>query len=144
MENNTPKVPSIKELQEVHKANDYKNTPNIVLLKEVIRILKALPKFHKYLVEKDFDDYELAYSLFAQIIRYLKYCHQKNDTENIKKILEYIDGMTKTENDDVGDLLWVGVLEVFDLHKEILPDILPLMPDNLRQIFLKHYSDYLK
>lgn len=105
MENNTPKIPSIEELQEISRSNNYTSPPKLGLLNEVIKVLKRIPNFHKFLIERNFDYYELPYILFGEIIHYIKYCHQKNDTESIKKMLEYIDGMTKTKNDDVGDLL---------------------------------------
>lgn len=125
MENNNPYVPTIEELQkrfnqiEIDKMElesmglgliglerlEVESKPKIILFEEVIRILKQIPDFHKFLTEKDFDDYELAYTLFGQVIRYLKYCHKKGNVTGIREMCEYLDNMAKNKNPDIQDLL---------------------------------------
>jgi hypothetical protein len=61
-------------------------------------------------------------------------------------MLEFLDNMSKTSkyNDDaIDNLLCVWCLELFANYKKILPEIVEMMPKNLKKIFLKHYSDYL-
>ncbi len=107
MENNTLDTLSIDKLQAMYKTNNYTNPPNIELLKEVLNILKTLPKFHAYLEEKDFDYYELPYMVFGEIISFLKYCHDSKDFLEIEKVLIYLESISRSESIDIKDLLMV-------------------------------------
>ena len=148
MENKYVKIPTIEDLKKQIELDNINENDNYnwveILMKEVINIITKIPNFRAYLIDRDYDkEYYLSYEIYWQIIEYLNYCYINNNLNPIKDILEYLNELSKSKNDDILNLLIVWVLEVFDIHKEILPDIIKLMPDNLKKLFLKHFSNYL-
>ncbi len=143
MENKKLHIPTLEELKTICKDEKYNNIPSDRLLIEVIRLLKNNSKFHEYLEDTYFDYYELPYILFWDIINYIKFCYDKKDEKNIKKILKYLDNMLKSKDDSILDLVCIWSLESFHIHKEILPEMVKLMPNELKKAFLTDFWDYL-
>lgn len=113
-------------------------------LQEIINILKSLDWFKLYLEKNNYnEDYTWTYFIFGLIIEYIYICYKNNNIEEIKNIFEYLNELSKSNDDDILNLLVVWALEVFDIHIEILPDIIELMPKNLKELFMKYFSDYL-
>lgn len=111
---------------------------------EVVELLTRNPKFCKYLEENNCNYYVYSYSVFWAIIDYIFDLYQNSDTESIINILLYLDKISHIANAYTKDLLFAWALEVFDKHLDILPQIVELMPEHLKSLFLQHFSDYLK
>jgi hypothetical protein len=144
MENSKLHIPTLRELKQVCTNEKYDNVPSDKLLWAGIRILKENYKFHQFLENIDFEDYELPYAIFSQIIDFIKYCYDKKDIDNIENIFLYLENMLKSKDDNILDLVCIWALESFYIHKKVLPKILKLMPINLKTAFLTDFSDYLK
>lgn len=144
METNLSIIPSLEELKNIYTENKYKYSPNEVLLKETIKLLQMFPGFYMYLINKNFDGFELSYSVFGSIIDYIKELFHASRTDEIRSIFDYLDELSYTEDWDLHNLLYAWALEVFYKHLDILSELIELMPEHLKSVFLEHFSGYLK
>lgn len=132
-------IPTLEELLEKKWSNI---VPNLL---EVINIITKFPRFREYIEITWYNDqYYLPYIIFWELIRYLEKCYNEWDNIEIEKVLEYLWERFNTNNNYVQTLIQLWVLENSCHYKKILPDIVKMMPKNLKELFLKHYSDYLK
>jgi len=139
------KIPTLIELKDLIASNKLPYPPSDTLLLQVIEIITYSDNFRSYLIENKHDkDYDLPYTIFWEIIGYLKYCYDKEDHCSILNILRYIEGLLNTKNEEILDLVVVGFLEDLHTYKWNLIDLLELFPIDLKKMFMKNYSHYLK
>ena len=149
MENNI-KVPTLEELKNRWDENNKrfltKNEVDFIGFQQIIDVLNYSEKFLNYIYEKwyDRDFLELSYIIYWEIVNYLKYCYDNWNYNEIEKMLEFVDKKMQSEVEYINTLAQVWVLEILDIYPEILPKILELMPKYSKDIFMKHYSHYLK
>ncbi len=148
METNKYNIPTLEELIIQSKQDgfykwEYDEGQEVRLL-QVINILNYCPDFKEYLELNNLqENYPWTYFIFWMIPSYVNDCYIKDKIDEIETILIFLNDMSKLINSDIIDLLLAWCLEVFDNYKKILPDIVKMMPKNLKELFLKYYSDYL-
>jgi len=113
-------------------------------LKEVINLIFDYWDFRLFIEELwSSDQYCWTYYIFGLVIKYLKKCHSEWNKKEIENILGYLNTLAVSANESVLDLLLVWCLETFDIHSEILSDLIKIMPKDLKVLFLQYYSHYL-
>ncbi len=148
MENNN-KVPTLEDLIKNtenfnKKYPDYDYKSNINLLQEIINLISNFKNFHKFLEDKCFDDYELPYIVFWELLLYLEKCFFDNNQTEVINIFLYLSDIYKNWDIKVKDLILVWLFENLDHFTWDLWDLLKKMPIDLKKVFLKYYSHYLK
>ncbi len=137
----------LKEIEEKKLENIWREErgSSNVLLNEVVKLLNYDLSFGKFLEDKGWDDENwIPYAVFGHINRYIKDCYEKKEYDKIQHIFKYLDNMALSENKEIKDLLLAWNLENLDNFKDILPDLVSMMPKNLKEVFLRVFSDYLK
>jgi hypothetical protein len=114
------------------------------LFKEVIDIITIFPEFREY-IEKTWynNEYDNAYVIFWELIRYIENCYNEWYNFEIEQILMYLWEKIKTDDEVVKSLIQFWFLENLDHYKFMLPNLVDMMPKNLKELFLEYYSDYL-
>ena len=133
---NTSKKITLEDLIKKQEIQDfpYPNSPQN--LQHVIDLLTEIPEFYIYSLQREgTPDFEIPYSIYGDIVFYLRYLVERKKYEIIKRIFTFLGKMNESNDKYTQDLLGAGVLENFDLITDILPDLIPLMPDNLKQKF---------
>lgn len=135
---------SLNDLICIYKKN-YSDVPKKELLEINIEIINKFFNFLIFLENKNFDYYELPYILYWEIIFYIEELYKNWNKEYIEKILIFLDEKLQNENENINTLIQIWVFENMDkLNKNTLVYILELMPKYSKNIFMKHYSHYLK
>ena len=136
------KIPTIKDLK--LKLSDTNYVTDEGLLHSVIALITIFPKFRLFLEETSYnEDYELATIIFAQVIDYIEILKDSNEHDDIVRILCFLDVLSLSGNEEVVNLISIGFLENLDNSNWILSYLLPIMPDNLKKLFMHWYSHYL-
>ncbi len=132
------------EKEEMEKINDNNLGSGELLLNEVVKLLNYDLSFREFMEKgKHTDVYWLPYFTFGYINRYIKDCYEKKEYDKINYILEYLDKVALSEDEEVSTLLVLWFLENLDNQKDLLPDLVPMMPKNLKKLFLDSFSYYL-
>lgn len=138
-----------REEDRLSMTNGYKalEHSSIELLQEVVSLFEHFPDFYNYLESSSFDYYELPYMVFWNIDDYIWLLYTHRNIDMIKQILSYLDKRLMYFYNKSTEGVWlirIGVLENFDNILGILPNILPLMPDWLRNDFIASFPQYLQ
>jgi hypothetical protein len=70
--------------------------------------------------------------------------YKKWNVDLVKRIFSFLEEMGNSEDKNVIDLLFAGCLECFDHQKDVLTELVELMPVDLKKLFLEHFSSYLE
>lgn len=112
-------------------------------------LLEWFPDFFKYLNNQKPEDYYVnieishAYILFWDLTRYFEEKIKLNQTEEVIKILKFINNLYRFKNEDIDTLISLGFLENLDHFKSVLPELIKLFPKEMYNDFMKNYSNYL-
>lgn len=130
----------LKEFPEHY--NDF--LKNEELIKMCLKLLNANSDFYNYLVEKNYENYDLPTVVFEEIAYYAQYCLTKNKIDEIREILQYLENLVLEWDDEVINTISVWFLEFLaNHHKAFYLKIIELMPKHLKALFMKWYWYYL-
>ena len=113
---NINKIPTIAELQKkVDEDNKWLESPyelHLESLQVSLKLIEDNPDFYQFLIEKEFEDYEITYCIFPEIYYYVKDC-LKNDKEgNVIQIFKYLEELLDHNDPEVVNLVQVWFLEM--------------------------------
>lgn len=136
------KIPTLEELNSKISEGEY--TVDDDYLTCVISIVTIFSWFNDFLIVRWYDeDYELSTVIYWELVDYIKEQYDFNNIKEINSILSFLEILAISNNDKVLTLLITGFLENLDNYKGDLSDIIDLMPKNLKELFLRNFSNYL-
>lgn len=141
MNNKKYDIPTLNELKHKVKQEQIKFNSvfelNEKVVSVIINMLENNPDFYKYLVDNNFNDFELTTVVFSEIRYFALEKINIWETEYVEKIFDYLENIINSKDIEIINIIQIGLLETiwmddFKKMKPYMKESLIYEYDNLK------------